>query len=172
MRPASDVLRWTRGEHMSFELVVEIKSGVRNLRQLWQDEINSHGFAVEILPSFDQATWQGGFLPIKLSLIPDKYLFGLPKVIQISGFEIDFGPESAHFRTAMGRTLVELTLQCYGAACLAVITKGIYHDPQSGESFEGPSAIRRADWEIMAYLPYIDQHARAQHVFTKWSDYA
>jgi hypothetical protein len=54
---------------------------------------------------------------------------------------------------------------------LAVITDGVYHDPQAGESFEGVSAIKRADWEIMAYEPYIDQHARTQHEFTDWSDY-
>jgi hypothetical protein len=156
---------------MSFELIVEIKSGVTNLRQRWQDEINSHGFSVEILPSFDPATWQGGFLPMKLTTIPDKYLLGLPKVIQIAGFEVDLSPESAHFRTVAGRTIAELTLQCYGAACLAVITNGIYHDPQTGESFEGESAIQRADWEVLAYQPYMDQHARAQHAFTQWSDY-
>lgn len=92
-------------------------------------------------------------------------------MVQISGFEVGFGPESAHFRTAMGRTVAELILQCYGAACLAVITNGVYHDPQTGESFEGVSAIRRADQEIMAYQPYMDQYARTQHVFTQWSDY-
>src|SRR5262245_968512 len=157
---------------MSFELAVQMKSGVKNLRQRWQGEINSHGFSVEILPSFDPATWQGGFLPIKLVAMPDKYLFGLPKLVQISGFEVSFEPESTHFRTAMGRTLAGLILQCYGAASLAIITDGIYHDPPTGESFEGASAIQRADWEVMAYQPYIDQHARAQHAFTRWSDYA
>jgi hypothetical protein len=156
---------------MSFELEVEMKNGVRNLRKRWHDEINAHGFSIEILPSFDPANWQGGFLPIKLAAMPDKYLFGLPRVVQISGFEIDFDGESAHFRTASGRTLAELTLQCYGAACLAVITNGVYHDPQAGESFEGASAIERANWEIMAYQPYIDQRARVQHPFTQWSDY-
>ena len=156
---------------MAFELVVEMKTSVKNLRQRWQDGINSHGFSVEIMPSFDPDTWQGGFLPVKLIALPDKYLFGLPKVVQISGFEVSFGPESAHFRSAMGRPLAELILQCYGAASLAVISNGVYHDPQTGESFEGASAINRADWEIMAYVPYIDHHARAQHEFTKWSDY-
>jgi hypothetical protein len=156
---------------MAFELVVEMKTRVKDLRQRWQEEINSHGFTVEILPSFDPVTWQGGFLPIKLVAMPDKYLFGLPKVVQISGFEISLGPESAHFRSAMGRTLAELILQCYGAASLAVITNGVYHDPQAGESFEGVSAIKRADWEIMAYEPYIDLQARALHEFTDWSDY-
>lgn len=156
---------------MAFELVVEMKAGVEDLRQRWQAEINSHGFSVEILPSFDPATWQGGFLPIKLVSLPDKYLFGLPKIVQISGFEVSFGPESAHFRTAMGRTLAELILQCFGAASLAVITNGVYYDPQTGESFEGVSAINRADWEIKAYEPYIDHRARMQHEFTNWSDY-
>lgn len=114
---------------------------------------------------------QGGFLPIKLASFPDKYLFGLPKVVQISGFEVSFGPRSAHFRTAMGRPLAALIVQCFGAATLAVITNGAYHDLQTGESFEGASAIHRADWEIMAYEPYIDDLARAQQKFTKWSDY-
>ena len=156
---------------MSFELVVEIRTRVTDLRKRWQEEINLHGFSVEILPSFDPDTWQAGFLPIKLVSMPDKHLFGLPKVIQISGFELDFSPESAHFRTAMGRTIAELILQCYGAACLAMITNGAYHDPQTGESFEGASAIAQADREIMAYEPYIDQRARVQHAFTTWSDY-
>jgi hypothetical protein len=157
---------------MAFDLIVEIKISVKNLRQRWQDEINSHGFSIEILPSFEPDNWQGGFLPIKLVAMPDKYLFGLPKVIQISGFEVSFGSESAHFRSAMGRPLAELILQCYGAASLAVITNGVYHDPQTGESLVCASAIERADCEIMAYEPYIDEHARAQHEFTKWSDYA
>jgi hypothetical protein len=156
---------------MSFDLVVEMKFSVNNLRQRWQDEINSHGFTVEIFPEFDPASWQGGHLPIKLIAMPDKYLFGLPKMIQISGFEVDFETKSAHFRSAMGRPLAELILQCYGAACLAVITNGVYHDPQTAESFEGDSALQRADREIMAYQPYIDQRARAQHPFTQWSDY-
>jgi hypothetical protein len=156
---------------MAFELVVDMKTSVKNLRQRWQEEINSHGFSVEILPSFDPATWQGGYLPIKLVSMPDKYLFGLPKVVQISGFEVSLGPESAHFRSAMGRPLAELILQCYGAASLAAVSNGVYHDPQTGESFEGASAINRADWEIMAYVPYIDHRARTQHEFTKWSDY-
>lgn len=56
---------------MSFELVVEMKADVNNLRQRWQDEINSRGFSVEILPSFDPASWRGGFLPIKLIAMPD-----------------------------------------------------------------------------------------------------
>jgi hypothetical protein len=156
---------------MAFELIVEMKTSVRRLRQAWQDEINSHGFSVEILPTFDPETWQGGFLPIRLVSMPAKYLFGLPEVIQISGFEVSFGVESAHFRSAMGRPLAELILECYGAASLAVITNGVYHDPQARESFMGASAINRADWEIMAYEPYIDRDARAQHAFTNWSDY-
>lgn len=70
----------------------------------------------------------------------------------------------------MRRTIAELILQCYGAACLAIITNGVYHDPQTGEGFEGASAIQRADWEIMEYQPYMNQHSRVQHGFTQWSD--
>ena len=59
---------------MGFELVVEMKTGAKDLRQRWQEEINLHGFSIEILPTFDAVTWQGGFLPIKLIAMPDKYL--------------------------------------------------------------------------------------------------
>lgn len=156
---------------MAFELVVEMKTRIKGLRERWQAEINSHGFSIEILPSFDPDSWEGDFLPIKLSAMPDKYLFRMPKVIQISGFEISFGPESAHFRSAMGRPLAELILQCYGAATLAVITHGICYDLQTNASFQGASAIERADWEICAYEPYLDQSAKVQRPFTKWSDY-
>jgi hypothetical protein len=45
---------------MAFELVVEMKTKVKNLHQSWQDEINSHGFSVEILPSFDPAHGREG----------------------------------------------------------------------------------------------------------------
>jgi len=72
----------------------------------------------------------------------------------------------------MGRTVAELILQCHGAACLAIVTRGVYYDPQTGKSFEGTAAIQRADQEIMAYQPYIDERARVQHEFTQWSDYA
>jgi len=169
MRAASSV-PFFHGAPMSFELVVEINSEVKNLRKRWQDEINSHGFSIEIDPTFKEAEWEG-FLPIKVTSLPDKYLFGLPNVVQISGFEVDLTPDAAMIRTAMGRTLAELILQCYGAATLAVITDGLYHDPQTGESFEGAAAIERADWEIRQYVPYIDEHARVQHPFTDWSDY-
>lgn len=156
---------------MAFEIVVETRTSVKNLRLRWQEEINAHGFSIEILPSFNRESWQDRFLPIKLLSMPAKYRFGLPDVVQISGFEVGFGPESAHFRSASGRPLAELVLQCYGAASLAVITDGVYHDPQTGESFEGAAAINRADWEILAYEPYIDHHARVQRAFTRWSDY-
>ncbi|MBS0201906.1 MAG: hypothetical protein JSS49_03340 [Planctomycetes bacterium] len=157
---------------MAFELVTEMKTRLTELRLRWQDEINSHGFVVEILPLFDRDTWRGGFLPFKLMALPEKYLFGLTNSVQISGFEVSFASDSAHFRSASGRPIAELILQCYGAASLAVICNGLYHDLQSGHSFEGAAAIKQAHSEIMAYQPYIDQHARVQHPFTKWSDYS
>ena len=50
-------------------------------------------------------------------------------------------------------------------------TSGVYHDPQTGESFEGDSALARAKQEIMDYEPYLDWHVRIQHKFIQWSDY-
>jgi hypothetical protein len=158
---------------MSFDLVVEMTNttSLPSLRQQWQAELVSHGFVVELLPSFHPGTWHGGFLPIKLISLPEKYLFGLPSIVQISGFEVSFAPSSAHFRSASGRPIAELALQCYGAATLAVITDGAYHDVQTNESYDSKSAIAQAHREIMDYQPFLDSYAKMQHPFTTWSDF-
>jgi hypothetical protein len=156
---------------MAFELSVLMRARVDDLRSRWQDEINAQGFHVEIMPSFRHEKWAGGFLPIKIVSMPQAYLFGLQNVTQLSGFEVDFQPQSAHFRSGMGRTVAELVMQCYGAATLAVITNGVYHDPQTGDSFEGAAALERAHLEILDYAPYIDDRSKRQHAFTRWSDY-
>ena len=156
---------------MSFDLVVNMKDPVRELRDAWQRAINAQGFEVEILPGFDPDDWGGGFLPIKLVSQPTEFLFGLPQIVQVSGFEVGFSPNEARFRTASSRTISELTLQCYGAATLAELTNGTYFDPQEGATFSGESAIQRARAEVLGYEPYLDAKARRQHRFTDWKDY-
>lgn len=153
---------------MAFELIVEMRTPVRDLRARWQLELLAHGLHVEIFPGLEPDTWQGGFLPFKLEPLPDRYRFDMLGVVQLSGFEVDFSPGVAHFRSAAGRSIAELVLTCYGAACLAIITGGAYHDPQTGEAFEGRAAIDRAHWEILAYEPYMKHHARIQHPFIGW----
>jgi hypothetical protein len=156
---------------MAFEIAVEYESIPQNLREDWENAFHDIGITLEIWPGFSPNTWNGGLLPIKLVKLPEKYLFGLENVVQMSGFEVDFDSKSAHFRTATGRTIAALILQCYGAALFANIGNGQYYDVQTDESFMGDDAIQRAHDEIMAYLPYMDKCARMQYAFTNWPNY-
>ncbi len=156
---------------MSFELVVEYRQPIANMKVGLEAELLAQGLQVEICPGFSPAEWGGGFLPVKLMRLPGEYLFGLPQVVQISGFEADFTDVSAHLRTAMGRTIAELILQCHSAAALAVLSKGVYHDVQTSEAVPPDKAVARAKLEVFAYAPYLDDQAKTQHPFTLWSDY-
>jgi hypothetical protein len=156
---------------MAFELTVEYESPITELKPRLEAELLTQGISVEICPGFTPDKWRGGFLPMKLLNLPDHYLFGLGRLVQISGFEVSFTDSSAHFRSAMGRPIAELILLCHSAAALAVISNGVYHDPQTGEAIPANKAVARAKQEILAYVPYLDERARTQHPFTQWSDY-
>lgn len=156
---------------MAFELFVTCETIPANLAEVWEKELSAKGIVVEVLPGFLPSEWAGGFLPIKLIELPESYRFRLPSIVQISGFEVGFTLNSAHFRTAMGRTIAELILQCSCTAILAAITGGMYIDPQTDKIYEGERALKRAHDEIMEYEPYMDDASRTQHGFTRWSDY-
>ncbi len=156
---------------MAFELTVEFGNRPLDLRDEWTTHFADQGIRLEIRPGFEFQTWSGGFLPMKLESLPQEYLFGLQNVVQISGFEVYFGEDSARFRSAMMRPIAELILQCFGAATLCIITNGTYHDPQTGEAIKADGVIERAKQEIQAYRPYIDEHSKIQHEFTEWADY-
>ena len=128
-----------------------------------------HGFAVEICPGFDPATWGGGCLPFRVDRAPPELTgvrLGGPAV---AGFEIAFGPQSAHLRTAAGRTTTDFALQCVGAALLAGLTGGEYIDDQN-ELVCGPAeALAAAEREVRAFLAAAGPEELATHPFPGWS---
>ncbi len=131
-----------------------MKSSVNNLRQRWQDEINSQGFTVEIFSEFDRATGKEAIYPSSSSRCPTSICFGLAKVIQISGFEVDF-ERSPAIPKCNGRPLAEFDPSVLRRGSLAVITNGVYYDLQTGESFEEPqhfSEPLRKSWRISHLL--------------------
>src|SRR4051812_684955 len=111
---------------MSFDLVVSMPCLPDDLRHAWEREFATLGFDVEIDPSFDPRTWVGGFLPFRVAKAPRELIGVILNEPVVSGFEIGFGNESAHLRTAMGRTTTEFALQCFGAAILAKLSGGEY----------------------------------------------
>ena len=156
---------------MAFELSVALTKSLENEKQNIENEFSKLGFKLELCPDFELKTWEGGFLPIKLIELPQQYLFNLSQIIQISGFELYYEDQHASLRTAMGRTIAELILQCYFAAIMTYLSEGTYIDPQTGNAFEGKDALKRAHEEIMEYEEFIDDSSKKQHTFTKWGDY-
>ena len=154
---------------MAFELIVSLPPDTSDLVPRLESQLQQTGIVAEIYPSFDLATWGGGCVPIRLCSLPTRYLFGLAQVEQIVAIEFYRGNCEVTLRTAMGRTIAELILQCHLAAALAVITGGKLFDPQEGEEFTGQAAVNRADFEIARYE--LDVAARVQHRFTRWEDY-
>src|SRR6516162_3440284 len=117
---------------MSFDLVVSMPYRPRELRLAWEREFAERGFDVQIYPDFDPQTWEGGFLPFRVAEAPYELTGVNLHDPVVAGFEIDFRGESAHLRTAMGRTTLDFALQCVGAAILAKLSGGEYVDDQNG----------------------------------------
>lgn len=153
---------------MSFDLTVSTPQRPTDLKSAWERELSTHGFVVEICPGFDPATWAGGFLPFRIEKAP-RMLIGAPlKAPALSGFEVAFTPEEAHFRTSAGRTATEFALQCLGAAALACICGGQYTDPQNSLARTGNAAIVAAVKEIKAFVATASERERAQRPFVRW----
>ena len=154
---------------MGFDLTVFTPHRPADIKTLWERKYAALGFEVEIYPGFSPDSWAGGFLPFRVAAAPELYLglaLGEPAV---SGFELLFTADSAHLWTGVGRTTTEFALQCVGAATLAQICEGEYHDDQSGACYSGPEAVGVAKKEIASFLP-LAQKARAliSHPFPGW----
>jgi hypothetical protein len=154
---------------MSYDLAVSMPSRPDKLGQLWEREFVSLGFDVEIYPGFDPRTWRGGFLPFQVTKAPRELIGVDLDVPVISGFEIEFEIESAHLRTAMGRTTTEFALQCFGAAILAKLSGGEYIDDQNGIVCEPANAFVAAEKEVRYYLSTAGAKELAKHPFPGWA---
>ncbi len=152
---------------MSFDLAVFAQRVPQDLIPAWTQALAAHGLTVEFHPSFDGHVWGGGFLPIMVTSIapgafPAAHRYSAPPFV--CGFELtvsDLEASSGHpggvpgryfeLRTALGRSVADLRLQCFAAATLAIVTGGTVEDPQQDASFEGQEAIRNAAREADEY---------------------
>lgn len=153
---------------MSFDLIVSLPHRPSNLRQELEREFAAIGFDVEIYPRFDPATWAGGFLPFRVTKAPFEYIGVEPHEPTVSGFEMDFETDSAHLRTAMGRTTTEFALQCFGAAILAKLSGGQYFDGQNELVCEALEAFEAARSEIKRFLAAADPREFVSYPFPGW----
>jgi hypothetical protein len=156
---------------MAFELTVGYEELPENLKSLWEDALSEFDFDFELYPDFDPSTWEGGFLPVRMtpmagSRSPALQRYGTDPLA--AGFELTLGDASATFRTASGRTAADFRAQCLAAATLAALTDGLYIDGQSGGSYEGDEAIEAALDEIASFEEHADEGAWIHDVFRSW----
>ena len=155
---------------MAFELEVRYGTLPASLKERWEEEFLSLGFRVEIMPGFQPSAWQGGFLPIRVTEAPADFVgFALPSEA-VSGFEVWFSDDAAHFRSAMGRPTTEFAMQCFGAAVLAKITGGTYFDPQSGVELPSLDAVHAARDEVLAFVKEARERELVHHAFPGWHE--
>lgn len=159
---------------MGFELSVAGRAPTPDLAQRWQTSLAAYGLLCEFHPDFSFGMWSGGFLPIKLSVVPNSFpladRYGTDPVVCGFEFSEHANSDSHHpteppelferlqdairlyeFRTAMGRNVGDLRLQCFGAAALAELTGGVVYDPQQGQYFFGAEAVANAAREADEY---------------------
>lgn len=153
---------------MSFELAISTPNRPANLRSAWEEAFRAQGLQVEIYPKFSPETWRGGFLPFRVLAAPADLIGFALKQPALAGFEISFGPESAHLRTASGRSTTEFALQCVGGATLAILCSGHYVDDQNGIVCDGPDALEAALSEIRAFVKSAKEKEKVAHAFPGW----
>jgi hypothetical protein len=163
---------------LSFTLEVLAPSFPDDLGSRWPEALAKQGLSVEVYPRFRASTGGGRFLPFKLTVragaFPAAERYGPEPVL--AGFELDFsstgpgeleelaeGAEAelagllrsaravAILRTAMGRTVADLRLQCFAAATLAKLCCGVVLDEQQGKYFFGSATLANASREAEAY---------------------
>lgn len=161
---------------MSFDLEVYVPTIPQNLNALWVEALAKAGLHCELPPWFDAAAWADNFLAIKVEVDPAK----VPTVAQhgvgpwVAGIELDISdydpvrepvswapPEFQErlrrmrrrfaFCTHMGRSALDLRLQCFAAATLAVLADGVVVDPQSGQCLAGKDALTNAAREVAEF---------------------
>lgn len=154
---------------MAFELTISTPDLPADLKSQWESALAPHGFDVEICPDFTPTNWGGGFLPFHVRAAPENLIgFPLPGDA-VSGFEVDFMADMAHFRSASGRPTTEFALLCLSAATLAQLTGGFYCDPQSGGEHAAADAVPVALGEIESFLRTARDSEFVNHAFPGWN---
>jgi len=87
-----------------------------------------------------------------------------------SGFEISFSRDSAHLRTASGRSTMDLAVQCIGGATLALVCEGHYVDDKNDLVCFGKDAIDAAIAEISAFVATAEDDEKTMEAFSGWGE--
>lgn len=156
---------------MAFELVVcsEAHEIPADLHMRWPRALIQHGIACEIHPDFSVETWNGGFLPFKVTSMPSELCDLEVQRAELSGFEVNFGETSGHFRSGAGRTTIEFALLCLAAAELAVMIDGEFIEAGGSFSVSASEARNKAREEITETLKYDGLAKRVSHPFEGWA---
>ena len=132
--------------------------------------LRRHGVEVEIYPSFDVGTWQGGFLPMKVLAMPLEYIGCALQSPALSGFEVDFGPKRASFRSPACRTTTEFSLLSLSAAAIAEITGGRLEIPEADLPPSELDPFLEAIDLLKSFVAESTEEDRRQSPFEKWLD--
>ncbi len=151
---------------MSYDLNVEYTAVPNDLRTRWEALLLREGFRVEILPDFEPKTWEGGFLPMRLTDAPEALIGMKLPSDAVAGFEVSFDKRNALFRFGNGAPTTEIATMCVGAALLAELSNGRYIDPQSGAEARAPACIALARTTAQGLLVGAK---RVHHPFPGWA---
>jgi len=74
------------------------------------------------------------------------------------------------FCTHMGRSALDLRLQCFAAATLTALAGGVLFDPQAGESFIGAAALANAEREAREFEADLEPEGWQFGPFPGWEN--
>lgn len=156
---------------VSFDLnVVSSTEFPADLGLLLRERLRRHGVEVEVYPSFEVATWGGGFLPMKVLAMPAEFIGGALQSPALSGFEVDFRATTACFRSPASRTTTEFALLNLSAAAIAEITGGRLEMPEAGITSSENDPFDEAVDIVRGFVSESSEEDRRQYPFERWLD--
>jgi hypothetical protein len=169
---ASDMWRFmSQGLAMRYALTVNVAAWPPDFARLWREALRSHGMLAELVVPFRPEAHAGGPVVFRLASAGDGFHATGAVVAppRLAGFDASFerldpvdhrrlaaecparvrgvyrqSPCEAHFVTDERHTAIDIRLQCFAAAALAVAGDGVMHDGHSGDYVLGPEAFRHA----------------------------
>lgn len=156
---------------MRYALTVNVAAWPPDIARLWREALKPHGMLAELPAGFRPEAHAAGPLAFRLAILAEAFRgageLGDPP--RLAGFDASFerldpvdhdrltaecparvrgvyrrSPCEAHFVTDERHSAVDIRLQCFAAAALAVAGDGVMHDGRSGDYVLGAEAFRHA----------------------------
>ena len=156
---------------MRYALTVNVAAWPPDIARLWREALRPHGMLAELPAGFRPEAHAAGPLIFRLAILAEAFPgageFGDPP--RLAGFDASFerldpvdhdrltaecparvrgvyrrSPCEAHFVTDERHSAIDIRLQCFAAAALAVASDGVMHDGRSGDYVLGAEAFRHA----------------------------